>query len=105
MALSGIQSGYQILQQASHKADSAASELNQHHNRKPDLAFNNANLSAEQDAQAKANQQQQEKVSSASDADANALIKLNEAQSYNRVGANVVQRQNTMLGNLLDIQA
>jgi hypothetical protein len=31
------------------------------------------------------------------------LIKLNQAQQYNKVGTNVMQRDQDMIGSLLDI--
>ncbi|MFZ3407900.1 hypothetical protein [Vibrio chagasii] len=111
MSISGIQSGYAIIQQSANMAEEAAIELNQasKHNQIPehvpksdddviegsDFSFNQ--VEPEQSLSFK--DKEPEPTSSSSDA----LVKLTQSASYNRVGASVVDRQNEAIGSLLDI--
>ncbi|MEZ8542871.1 hypothetical protein AB6C74_08500 [Vibrio splendidus] len=93
MSISGIQSGYAIIQQSTNMAEEAAIELNQasKHSLESDDAFQTSDFSF--------NQIEPEPSSSSTDA----LIKLTQSASYNRVGASVIDRQNEAIGSLLDI--
>ncbi|EDK29110.1 hypothetical protein [Vibrio chagasii] len=109
MSISGIQSGYAIIQQSANMAEEAAIELNQasKHNQvsehvsesdddvieDSDFSFNQ--IKPEQSLSFK----EPEPTASSSDA----LVKLTQSASYNRVGASVVERQNEAIGSLLDI--
>ena len=111
MSISGIQSGYAIIQQSANMAEEAAIELNQasKHNQVyehapesdddviegSDFSFNQ--VEPEQSLSFK--DKEPEPTSSSSDA----LVKLTQSASYNRVGASVVERQNEAIGSLLDI--
>ncbi|WP_434567927.1 hypothetical protein QFW85_20470 [Vibrio chagasii] len=111
MSISGIQSGYAIIQQSANMAEEAAIELNQasKHNQisehvaesdddvieGSDFSFNQ--VEPEQSLSFK--DKEPEPTSSSSDA----LVKLTQSASYNRVGASVVERQNEAIGSLLDI--
>ncbi|WP_394140641.1 hypothetical protein [Vibrio chagasii] len=111
MSISGIQSGYAIIQQSANMAEEAAIELNQasKHNQisehvpesdddvieGSDFSFNQ--VEPEQSLSFKG--KEPEPSSSSSDA----LVKLTQSASYNRVGASVVERQNEAIGSLLDI--
>ena len=111
MSISGIQSGYAIIQQSANMAEEAAIELNQasKHNQTSehvpesdddviegsDFSFNQ--VEPEQSLSFK--DKEPEPTSSSSDT----LVKLTQSASYNRVGASVVERQNEAIGSLLDI--
>ncbi|MDP5252850.1 MULTISPECIES: hypothetical protein [unclassified Vibrio] len=116
MAISGIGSGYSMLQQSQQMASSAAETLaNNSNNQKldtpsqdltasgqqnPNTATNQV-LSAEGDAkQASSDGQNKPTVSNL-----DALLTLNQAQNYNAIGAKVIENSNERLGNLIDIQA
>ncbi|MFS1467568.1 hypothetical protein BCU33_016035 [Vibrio lentus] len=104
MSISGIQSGYAIIQQSTNMAEEAAIELNQAAQHSPesndfsqssDLSFNQI----EPEKSLALKDKEPEPVSSSTDS----LIKLTQSASYNRVGASVVDRQNEAIGSLLDI--
>ncbi|NOH34705.1 hypothetical protein [Vibrio chagasii] len=111
MSISGIQSGYAIIQQSANMTEEAAIELNQasKHNQVSehvpksdddviegsDFSFNQV----EPEQSLSFNDKEPEPTSSSSDA----LVKLTQSASYNRVGASVVERQNEAIGSLLDI--
>ena len=111
MSISGIQSGYAIIQQSANMAEEAAIELNQasKHNQvsehvpesdddvieDSDFSFNQ--VEPEQSLSFK--EKEPEPTASSSDA----LVKLTQSANYNRVGASVVGRQNEAIGSLLDI--
>ncbi|MCG3728535.1 hypothetical protein [Vibrio cincinnatiensis] len=96
MSISAVSSGYPILQQSSKMAEDATLDI-QHHQtentKQPSaLDFNNVENTVTSD-----------KPSSTTDTH-DALIKLDQAQQYNRVGSSVIQREQAMLGSLLDIR-
>ncbi|MEZ8169272.1 hypothetical protein A152_0019545 [Vibrio tasmaniensis 1F-187] len=104
MSISGIQSGYAIIQQSTNMAEEAAIELNQNSKHSPktndtfqtsDLSFNQ--IEPEQSISFK--EKEPEPASSSTEA----LLKLTQSANYNRVGASVVDRQNEAIGSLLDI--
>ncbi|WP_299694119.1 hypothetical protein [uncultured Vibrio sp.] len=104
MSISGIQSGYAIIQQSTNMAEEAATELNQASPPplKSDDALQASDLSFNQvapDQSIPFKDKQPDPVSSSSDA----LLKLTQSASYNRVGASVIERQNQAIGSLLDI--
>ncbi len=88
MAISGIHSGMQIIQQSHDQLEKASEDL-QPLNTDPTEVSSLDSVS----------ESSTESKSSSTDA----LISINQAQSYNRVGANIVQRSNEMIGTLLDI--
>lgn len=97
MAVSSVQSGYQIIQQSKQMAEEAALQLNRAERQSPseDLSFNRVEFEQKQD----------DKPTSPPPSDpTDALIKLNQASGYNRIGASVVERNNDVIGTLLDIQ-
>ncbi|MEZ9243767.1 hypothetical protein AB4179_05945 [Vibrio lentus] len=104
MPISGIQSGYAIIQQSTNMAEEAAIELNQaaqhtaesnDFSQSSDLSFNQI----EPEKSLSLKDKEPEPLSSSTDS----LIKLTQSASYNRVGASVVDRQNEAIGSLLDI--
>ncbi|WPC75637.1 hypothetical protein [Vibrio porteresiae] len=104
MSVSSVGSGnngYAILQQSKKMADEAAQELSQTQaleQKDQSLRFNRVD-SAQEDALEKAQARQAlhpDQVDS--------LIKLNQAQQYNRAGVTVVQKERDMLGSLLDLR-
>ncbi|MDD1823467.1 hypothetical protein LRP52_14820 [Photobacterium sp. ZSDE20] len=104
MSISGIQSGYAIIQQSNNMAEEAAIELNQasKHTPESDDAFKGSDLSfnqVEPEQSISFKDKDPEPVSSSADS----LLKLTQSASYNRVGASVVDRQNEAIGSLLDI--
>ncbi|MCX2757957.1 hypothetical protein OQJ65_08030 [Vibrio sp. Sgm 22] len=104
MSISGIQSGYAIIQQSNNMAEEAALELNQasKHTLESDDAFKGSDLSfnqVEPEQSISFKDKEPEPASSSTDS----LLKLTQSASYNRVGASVVDRQNEAIGSLLDI--
>lgn len=92
MPVSSVQPGYSIIQQSSKMADSAAR----------DIQRNQASDTAHQDAMA-FNKVEFDKSKPTPD-NIDAMVELNQARQYNRIGANVVQRDQDMIGSLLDIR-
>ncbi|KWT99349.1 hypothetical protein [Vibrio toranzoniae] len=104
MSISGIQSGYAIIQQSTKMAEEAAIELNQAYKNVPnsDDAFKSSDLSfnqVEPEQYTSFKDKEPEPVSPSSEP----LLKLTQSANYNRVGASVVDRQNEAIGSLLDI--
>ncbi|MFA0567824.1 hypothetical protein L4C37_12805 [Vibrio kagoshimensis] len=104
MSISGIQSGYQMIQQSSQMAEEAAVEINQASQREAqlnnpqqnDLAFNQVEAP-------QPNQVTEAKPSEPIPSHSDAMMKLTQSSNYNRIGASVVERNNEMIGSLLDI--
>ncbi|WP_394252293.1 hypothetical protein [Vibrio profundi] len=99
MPISGVQSGYQLIQQSSKMAEEAALEANQaseYEQERNDLSFNKVDLPKEE-----SKDESSSPPPPASHSDA--LMKLNQSSSYNRIGASVVERNNEVIGSLLDI--
>ncbi|MGF1755369.1 hypothetical protein L4C33_17460 [Vibrio makurazakiensis] len=100
MPISGVQSGYQLIQQSSKMAEEAALEINQASQQEQesnDLSFNNAELPKND------TQSQEEKSEPPPASQSDALMKLTQSSSYNRIGASVIERNNEVIGSLLDI--
>ncbi|MGC9422670.1 MULTISPECIES: hypothetical protein [Vibrio] len=95
MSISAISSGYPIIQQSSKMAEEAALDIqkNQAENAKPSpLSFNQVD------------DQPIEKKAPAPVDNTQAMVNLNQAQQYHRVGTSVIQREQAMIGSLLDIR-
>lgn len=96
MSVSAVSSGYPIIQQSSKMAGEAAHEIQQaqiHSSR------------AQQDPTLQLNALDNKPTPPSKKPDAvNGLINLNQAQQYNRVGASVIQREQEMIGSLLDVR-
>ncbi|MEZ8358089.1 hypothetical protein AB6C56_19885 [Vibrio splendidus] len=106
MSISGIQSGYAIIQQSTNMAEEAAIELNQasKHSLESDDAFQTSDFSFNQiEPEQSISFKEKEPEPSSSSSSTDALIKLTQSASYNRVGASVIDRQNEAIGSLLDI--
>ncbi|MFS1418920.1 hypothetical protein BCU26_013640 [Vibrio splendidus] len=104
MSISGIQSGYAIIQQSTNMAEEAAIELNQasKHSLESDDAFQTSDFSFNQ-IEPEQSISFKEKEPEPSSSSTDALIKLTQSASNNRVGASVIDRQNEAIGSLLDI--
>ena len=89
MPVSAIQPSYQLLEQSSKMANEAALEINARTQmpveKASSLDFNKVEF----------------KAPNVSDIDP--LVKLNQASQYSRIGTNVLQRDQDMIGSLLDI--
>lgn len=119
MSISGIQSGYQMISQSSALAEGAARDLNlAQKNPSPKQEFEaKAEFTAKQepdqsqdpliaqDSSLAFNKIEFEKEPEVSEPISyiDATQQLTQAASYNRIGANVVERSNEMIGSLLDI--
>lgn len=91
MSVSSVNSGYQIIDMSSKMAEEAALEI-QH--------------DQQQQVMPKDNTYDFNKVEfkiSALPSDLESLTKLNRAEQYSRAGTNVLQRDQDMIGTLLDI--
>ena len=104
MSVSALQSGYQMLHHSTQMVDESSRELNQ--------------AQIQSDAEANSNQQSTAAITDSSqDAGSNlknksvekspdttdALLKLQQASQYSRAGSNVIQRDQDMIGSLLDV--
>ncbi|WP_117232603.1 hypothetical protein [Vibrio maerlii] len=89
MSISGIHSGMQIIQQSYQQMEKASEDV-QSLSSDP-LQTQSLDSLPEKPAEAKPNQ-------------IDTVIAMNQAQSYNRAGVNIVQRSNEMIGTLLDVQ-
>ncbi|MEZ8969030.1 hypothetical protein AB6E36_00930 [Vibrio cyclitrophicus] len=104
MSISGIQSGYAIIQQSTNMTEEAALELNQasQHTSNPDDQIQGSDLSfnqVEPDQSISFKEKEADPITSSNDA----ILKLTQSANYNRVGASVIDRQNEAIGSLLDI--
>jgi len=91
MAVSSVQSGYQIIDMSSKMAEEAALEIQQ----------SQRALSMPKDDSYEFNKVEFNSESLPSQIDA--INKLNSSERYSRVGTNVLQRDQDMIGTLLDI--
>ncbi|WP_441257687.1 hypothetical protein ACS18Q_19175 [Vibrio sp. Vf1514] len=92
MPVSAVQPGYSIIQQSSKMAEDAAREIQQN------KAFEPTQLS---DKTLEFNKVEIDKPRRSDPIDP--LVKLNQSQQYARIGTNVLQRDQDMIGSLLDI--
>lgn len=107
MSVSVSESGYQIVNQSSKMAEEAAREINnkslppKHTSSSEEndksLEFNKVDL--DKTKVEKAERSREELSPSHTDS----LIKLNQATRYHQIGTNVLQRDQDMIGTLLDI--
>ncbi|MGR5130827.1 hypothetical protein [Vibrio alfacsensis] len=97
MSISGIQSGYQLIQLSQKMADDATHDIQQGTVKKSDLEFNNIELSI--------GSPPSHSISSPNDPSSSTepLVNLMQSAGYNRIGASVVEKSNEMIGSLLDI--
>ena len=97
MPVSGIQSGYNMIQLSQKIAEGAAHEIQQDFVKENDLTFNKVDL-------VKDNELEFNKVASGLPANPiEPLVNLTQATSYNRIGASIVDKNNEAIGSLLDI--
>ncbi|GAJ76232.1 hypothetical protein JCM18905_2028 [Vibrio sp. JCM 18905] len=99
MPVSGIQSGQQIVQMSQQMAEKAAHGINDNLGKvKEEIASHNIDLAKVADVAITASTPSlppSQKVES--------LINLTQAAGYNRVGASVIEKNNEVIGSLLDI--
>jgi hypothetical protein len=108
MPVSAVQSGYQMLQQSTQMADKSSREINQANlpeypkieRNKPQLppleAFPNRNEPDSNKPSALYSSLSPDKI--------NAIHELNQANQYARIGTNIIQRDQDMIGSLLDVR-
>lgn len=96
MSVSAVSSGYPIIQQSSKMAGEAAHEIQQ-------AQIHSSRVQQDPALQLNALDNKPTPPSKKPDA-VNGLINLNQAQQYNRVGASVIQREQEMIGSLLDVR-
>ncbi|EKO4004761.1 hypothetical protein KW534_04005 [Vibrio fluvialis] len=92
MPVSAVQPGYSIIQQSSKMAEDAAREIQQN------KAYNPVDIT---DKAMEFNKVELDKPRRNDPVDP--LIKLNQSLQYGRIGTNVLQRDQDMIGSLLDI--
>lgn len=90
MSVSSVQAGYQLITQSSNMADEAAREINQAQHTTPvqkddSYEFNKVEFKQSEPSEIEP------------------LIKLTQAEQYSHIGTNVLQRDQDMIGTLLDI--
>lgn len=91
MSVSSIQSGYQLIQSSQALAEEAAQEIADTSARN-DLEFNRV-----EPTESRKEPEIKEKPSVEE-----SLTKLEQAKTYNQVGATMVQRSNDIIGTILD---
>lgn len=91
MAVSSVNSGYQIIDMSSKMAEDAAQEIQR-----------NQQLQSMPDATTYDFNQVEFKVTPPP-SNIDALTKLSSAEQYSKIGTNVLQRDQEMIGTLLDI--
>ncbi|AKU57104.1 hypothetical protein D3Z63_16430 [Vibrio parahaemolyticus] len=97
MPVSGIHSGQQIMQLSHKMADKAAHEIQQTFVKGgEDLSFNKVELAKNVAFAANPSLAAHATV-------IEPLIEVTQAASYNRIGASVVEKNNEVIGSLLDI--
>ncbi|MGF1719412.1 hypothetical protein L4D20_05110 [Vibrio kyushuensis] len=95
MSVSSIQSGYQIIDQSARMAEEAAQEIQLQP--QPPMAIPSSETDLE------FNKVKFDPPEETSYSDTEPLIKLSQAQQYNKIGTNMLQRDQDMIGTLLDI--
>ncbi|AXN32987.1 hypothetical protein [Vibrio coralliilyticus] len=90
MSVSSVQPGYQLIEQSSKMADEAAREISQVHKPNPiqkdeSYEFNKVEFKQPEPS------------------DIEPMIKLTQAEQYSRIGTNMLQRDQEMIGTLLDV--
>ncbi|NOI29695.1 hypothetical protein [Vibrio coralliilyticus] len=90
MSVSSVQPGYQLIEQSSKMADEAVREINQVHKTNPiqkdeSYEFNKVEFKQPEPS------------------DIEPMIKLTQAEQYSRIGTNMLQRDQEMIGTLLDV--
>lgn len=108
MSISALQSGYQMIDHATQMTNEASRDLNRAaHHRSDEMQQEPRAVDPSLAAAPQQNTILQQKETADKDPDqtqVDALMKLNQATQYNRAGANVIQREQDMIGSLLDIQ-
>lgn len=95
MAVPALHSGQNIIHQSSKMLDTAAQ----------DIARTSATRAPTRDTVAHTNQTDAHDTHSPAKVDpTTAFVHLEQASQYNRVGANVLQREQDMIGSLINIQ-
>ncbi|WP_070966512.1 hypothetical protein [Vibrio sonorensis] len=109
MAVSSLQSGYQILDQSNQMAERAAREINEvasQEKQSEELSFNRVEQTPtpnDVERRIEEEDQRQQSLSQIEPSYTDALVELNQARQYNLIGTNVLQRDQDMIGTLLDI--
>tara|TARA_Y100001956_G_C4118720_1_gene186246 strand:+ start:1199 stop:1486 length:288 start_codon:yes stop_codon:yes gene_type:complete len=93
MAVSVIQSGHQLIEQSSKMAEEAALEINQ----------TPVNQVIEKDQALDFNKVEFKAPEVPDPSYVDSMLKLNQASQYSKVGTNMLQRDQDMIGTLLDI--
>lgn len=90
MPISSVQPAYQLIERSTQMANEATREINERANVSPanentSLEFNKVEFKAPDTSQIEP------------------IIKLNQSSQYSQIGSNMLQRDQEMLGSLLDI--
>ncbi|MFW7523504.1 hypothetical protein ACODM8_05090 [Vibrio ostreicida] len=104
MSVSSVQSGYQVIEQSTRLAEDAAREINQLEDREPvqeSPAPTQENIAPiQKDDTYEFNKVEFKEPDSSL---VEPLVKLTQAEQYSRVGTNMLQRDQEMIGTLLDV--
>ncbi|WP_159652764.1 hypothetical protein [Vibrio atypicus] len=93
MSVSAVQSGYQVIEQSSKMAEEAALEISQASSLPP----------VEKDKTLEFNKVEFKAPELPEPSHIESLTKLNQSSQYSKVGTNMLQRDQDMIGTLLDI--
>ncbi|QMV16484.1 hypothetical protein [Vibrio spartinae] len=107
MSISALQSGYQMIDHATQMTNEASRDLNRTARHRSDEQMQQEPRAVDPSLAPQQNTIRQQKETADKNPDqtqVDALMKLNQATQYNRVGTNVIQREQDMIGSLLDVQ-
>jgi hypothetical protein len=113
MAINSIQSGYNLINQSSQMAKKAADDINAKtsdttqtdYNSQSSLSGTASNPTNTTDANSAEKQKTVEQSQKSSADNIDPLVKLNQAVQYNNVGTNIVQKNQELIGSMLDVRA
>jgi len=105
MAVSSLQSGYNLINQSSQMVTKASQEIQSNHadsKNEVDDGIKSADNSSSNVNSIKTSPKSSD--TSGNDNNTDALVQLNQAAQYNKVGTSIVQKNQEMLGSLLDVR-
>lgn len=113
MAINSIQSGYNLINQSSQMTKKAADDINAKtsdttqtdYNSQSSLSGTTSNPTNTTDANSAEKQKTVEQSQKSSGDNIDPLVKLNQAVQYNKVGTNIVQKNQELIGSMLDVRA
>ncbi|MCE0496021.1 hypothetical protein [Vibrio salinus] len=103
MTINSIQSGYNLINQSSQMASKAADDINSARTENDQKSTSSQLLPNDIEKKEAASNDEKSKSSSSTN-NIDPLIELNKAVQYNKAGTNIVQKNQEMLGSMLDVR-